>query len=44
MLTPEEWDTIKRDCDKIGYCCFTSEDQGPGEVAVELHMQPMLSF
>jgi|TARA_Y100000031_G_scaffold145760_1_gene178724 hypothetical protein len=32
MLTPVEWDTVKRDCDKISYCCFALEDQGPGEV------------
>lgn len=25
-LNPEEWDDIKRECDKIGYCCFTPED------------------
>ncbi len=25
--TPEEWDEVKRECDKIGYCCFTLEDQ-----------------
>ena len=28
VLTPEEWEKIKKACDKIGYCCFTPEDQG----------------
>ena len=23
VLTPEEWEKIKKACDKIGYCCFT---------------------
>lgn len=27
-LAPEEWNRVKKDCDKIGYCCFTPEDQG----------------
>ncbi|MDP7078467.1 MAG: DUF438 domain-containing protein [Candidatus Undinarchaeales archaeon] len=44
LLTPEEWDTVKRDCDKIGYCCFTPEDQGPKEVTVELDLRPMPPF
>jgi len=27
VLAPEEWEEIKKACDKIGYCCFTPEDQ-----------------
>ena len=27
VLTPEEWDEVKRGCDAIGYCCFTPGDQ-----------------
>jgi DUF438 domain-containing protein len=27
ILSPEEWEKVKKDCDKIGYCCFTPEDQ-----------------
>lgn len=25
-LEPHEWDEVKRDCDKLGYCCFKPED------------------
>jgi hemerythrin-like domain-containing protein/uncharacterized protein (DUF2249 family) len=27
VLTPEDWEKVKKECDKIGYCCFTPEDQ-----------------
>jgi DUF438 domain-containing protein len=27
VLSPEEWEEVKKECDKIGYCCFTPEDQ-----------------
>jgi hypothetical protein len=26
VLSSEEWQEIKKECDKIGYCCFTPED------------------
>jgi hypothetical protein len=26
-LSREEWEQVKKECDKIGYCCFTPEDQ-----------------
>ena len=26
-LSQEEWEQVKRGCDKVGYCCFTPEDQ-----------------
>ena len=33
-LTLAEWDEVKHECDKIGYCCFSPEDQQKeGEVA-----------
>lgn len=27
VLTDEDWKRVKRDCDKIGYCCFKPQDQ-----------------
>ena len=27
VLTPEEWDKVKRLCDELGYCCFTPQDR-----------------
>ncbi len=27
VLTPEDWEQVKKDCDKIGYCCFKPVDQ-----------------
>lgn len=27
ILTAEDWEEVKRECDKIGYCCFTPQDQ-----------------
>lgn len=26
VITPQEWEHIKRECDKVGYCCFTPQD------------------
>ncbi|MBI2860248.1 MAG: DUF438 domain-containing protein [Chloroflexi bacterium] len=34
VLSDEEWQQVKRDCDKIGYCCFSPEDIR-GEPATE---------
>ncbi len=25
VLEPEEWEKVKKECDKVGYCCFTPE-------------------
>jgi DUF438 domain-containing protein len=36
VLSDEEWEEAKREADKIGYCCFTPEDQ----VAVSGHAVP----
>jgi DUF438 domain-containing protein len=27
ILSAEEWEEVKKECDKIGYCCFTPTDQ-----------------
>ena len=27
LFSSEEWEQVKKECDKIGYCCFTPEDQ-----------------
>jgi DUF438 domain-containing protein len=27
VLSDDEWEEVKRECDKIGYCCYTPEDQ-----------------
>jgi DUF438 domain-containing protein len=27
-LTSQEWQEVKKECDKIGYCCFAPEDRG----------------
>ncbi|MCM8778903.1 MAG: DUF438 domain-containing protein [Candidatus Omnitrophica bacterium] len=27
ILTPEEWEEVKKECDRIGYCCFVPEDK-----------------
>jgi hypothetical protein len=31
VLSQEEWEEVKRQADKIGYCCFTPEDQNKEE-------------
>ncbi len=42
VLTDEEWEKVKRECDKIGYCCFSPADRAE-EVkdVVELDLRPM---
>lgn len=45
VLTPEEWDKVKRECDKLGYCCFTPEDQIKEErKVVELDLGTIMPF
>lgn len=39
VLTPEEWEEVKRECDKIGYCCFTPEDRVEEGKMVELDLR-----
>jgi DUF438 domain-containing protein len=26
-FSPEEWEKVKRECDRIGYCCFVQDIQ-----------------
>ncbi len=35
VLSAEEWEKVKKECDKLGYCCFTPDDQSKEEVIVE---------
>ena len=43
VLSEKEWKDVKKGCDKIGYCCFTPEDQKKDKV-VELDLRPMPPF
>lgn len=44
VLTREDWDDVKRECDAIGYCCFKPADQVGAAPVVHLDMRgvPML--
>ena len=48
VLTPDEWQKVKAECDKIGYCCFTPEDQikeeKPMAEMVELDLRQIMPF
>ncbi|MBI2287803.1 MAG: DUF438 domain-containing protein, partial [Chloroflexi bacterium] len=44
VLTEKEWDDIKRECDKIGYCCFTPEDQTKEAKIMELDLRQIMPF
>ncbi|MDP2720095.1 MAG: DUF438 domain-containing protein [Dehalococcoidia bacterium] len=44
VLTAEDWDDVKKGCDKIGYCCFTPEDQGDGNKIEVLDLRSMPPF
>jgi uncharacterized protein (DUF2249 family)/iron-sulfur cluster repair protein YtfE (RIC family) len=45
VLTPEDWDKVKKECDKIGYCCFTPEDQIKEErKVIELDLRQIMPF
>ena len=35
VLSAEEWEKVKKECDKLGYCCFTPDDQSKKEVVAE---------
>lgn len=43
VLSPEEWEKVKKDCDKLGYCCFTPGDQKKEEI-MELDLRPLPPF
>lgn len=44
ILSREEWEEVKKECDKIGYCCFTPGDQGKEETIMELDLRLMPPF
>ncbi len=44
VLSPAEWEEVKKECDRVGYCCFTPEDQGKETETVELDLRPLLPF
>jgi uncharacterized protein (DUF2249 family)/Fe-S cluster biogenesis protein NfuA/hemerythrin-like domain-containing protein len=38
VLTEDEWQQVKRECDKIGYCCFKPQDRA---AVVDLDLRPL---
>jgi uncharacterized protein (DUF2249 family)/iron-sulfur cluster repair protein YtfE (RIC family) len=45
VLSSEEWEKVKKECDKVGYCCFTPEDQKKEEgEMIELDLRPIMPF
>jgi DUF438 domain-containing protein len=43
-LTPEEWNGVKEECDRVGYCCFTPQDILKSRDIVELDLRPLHPF
>ena len=43
VLSPEEWEQVKKECDKLGYCCFTPGDQNKEEI-MELDLRSLPPF
>jgi uncharacterized protein len=43
-LTQEEWNQVKSECDRIGYCCFTPQDILKTPDVVELDLRPLHPF
>ncbi len=43
VLSEEEWQEVKKECDKLGYCCFTPGDQKKEEI-MELDLRPLPPF
>ncbi len=41
VLGQDEWEEVKKGCDKIGYCCFTPEDYKGAAKIFELDLRPM---
>ncbi len=35
VLSAEEWEKVKKECDKLGYCCFTPDDQSKERMVAE---------
>ena len=44
VLSPEEWEEVKGECDTIGYCCFTPEEVIKIGSTMELDLRPMPPF
>ncbi len=45
VLSPEEWEKVKKECDKVGYCCFTPEDQKEvTKEMVDLDLREIMPF
>lgn len=44
VMTPEEWEKVKRECDKIGYCCYTPDDYKEEKQMVELDLRQIMPF
>ncbi|MDP3879176.1 MAG: DUF438 domain-containing protein [Dehalococcoidales bacterium] len=45
VLSPEDWDRVKRLCDELGYCCFTPEDRKKEDGnLVELDLRTIMPF
>jgi len=45
VLNQQEWEQVKKECDKIGYCCFTPVDQKKeGETMGELDLRSIIPF
>lgn len=38
-FTPEEWEAVKRDCDRLGYSCFSPAVQ---PITLDMHSVPLL--
>ncbi|MDP2729540.1 MAG: DUF438 domain-containing protein, partial [Dehalococcoidales bacterium] len=43
VLSPGEWERIKRLCDELGYCCFTPEQEG-GKEMTDLDLRQIMPF
>ncbi|MBM2825173.1 MAG: hypothetical protein HW402_837 [Dehalococcoidales bacterium] len=44
VLSPAEWEEVKKECDRVGYCCFTPEDQVREKEVVALDLRPLPAF
>ncbi len=44
VLSQEDWDEVKKECDKVGYCCFTPQDVERSEYITVLDLRPMPPF
>lgn len=41
ILSPEEWEQVREDCDHIGYCCFTPVGRESDAGEIELDLRPL---